>query len=172
MRELAQMSTKENLESAFAGESQANRKYLAFGEQAGKDGFTQVAKLFRAVAAAETIHAHAHLRALDGVKGTAENLAASMAGEKYEFTEMYPPMLETAKAEGHKKAERSMAYALEVEKVHYGLFQRALAAVEAGKDLPEAKILVCPVCGHTVIGDAPDHCPVCNAKGDKFTEAA
>lgn len=166
------MSTKENLESAFAGESQANRKYLAYGEQAAKDGFAQVAKLFRAVAAAETVHAHAHLRAMDGVKGTAENLAGAMAGEKYEFTEMYPPMLETAKAEGHKKAERSMAYALEVEKVHFGLFQQASEAVKAGKDLPEAKVLVCPICGHTVIGEAPDQCPICKARGDKFTEVA
>jgi rubrerythrin len=166
------MSTKENLKTAFAGESQANRKYLAYGEQAAKDGFGQVAKLFRAVAAAETIHAHAHLRALDGVKGTAENLADAMAGEKYEFTEMYPPMLEAAKAEEHKKAERSMSYALEVEKVHYSLFQQALEAVKSGKDLPAAAVMVCPVCGHTIIGDAPDQCPVCKARGDKFTEAA
>ena len=166
------MSTNENLKSAFAGESQANRKYLAYGEQAAKDGFTQVAKLFRAVAAAETIHAHAHLRALDGVKGTAENLADAMAGEKYEFTEMYPPMVEAAKAEGHKKAERSMTHALAVEKVHHELFQQALEAVNAGKDLPAAAVLVCPVCGHTVIGEAPDQCPICKAKGEKFAEAA
>ena len=164
------MNTNDNLKEAFAGESQANRKYLAYGEQATKDGFPQVAKLFRAVAAAETIHAHAHLKALDAVKGTAENLADAMAGEEYEFTEMYPTMLATAKAEGHKKAERSMTHALEVEKVHHGLFQHAIEAVKAGKDLPEATVLVCPVCGHTVIGEAPDECPVCKAKGDKFSE--
>ena len=166
------MSTQDNLKDAFAGESQANRKYLAYGEQAEKDGHTQVAKLFRAVAAAETIHAHAHLRAMDGVKGTAENLADAMAGEEYEFTEMYPPMVATAEAEGHKKAVRSMTHALEVEKVHYGLFKQAADAVQAGNDLPEAAIRVCPVCGHTVVGDAPDECPVCKAKGDKFTEIA
>jgi len=166
------MSTTDNLKDAFAGESQANRKYLAFGEQAAKDGYVQVAKLFRAVAAAETIHAHAHLRALDGVKGTLENLAAAMAGEDYEVKEMYPPMLATAKAEGHKRAERSMTYALEVEKVHYDLFQQAFDAVKAGQDLPATAILVCPVCGHTVVGDAPDTCPICRAMGDRFAEAA
>ena len=166
------MSTTDNLKDAFAGESQANRKYLAFGEQAAKDGFPQVAKLFRAVAAAETIHAHAHLNALGGVKGTVENLTAAMAGEDYEVKEMYPPMVAAAKAEGHKKAERSMTHALEVEKIHYGLFQQALDAVKTGKDLPTAAILVCPVCGHTVVGDAPDECPICKAKGDKFAEAA
>ena len=166
------MSTTDNLKDAFAGESQANRKYLAFGEQAAKDGYAQVARLFRAVAAAETIHAHAHLRAMDGVKGTVENLTAAMAGEDYEVKEMYPPMLAAARAEGHKKAERSMTHALEVEKVHYGLFQQALEAVKAGADIPAAAILVCPVCGHTVVGDAPDECPICHAKGNRFDEVA
>lgn len=162
------MSTKDNLQEAFAGESQANRKYLAYGERAAKDGFAQVAKLFRAVAAAETVHAHAHLRAMDGVHGTVENLEEAAAGEKYEFEEMYPPMLATAEAEGERRATMSMKYALEVEKVHYGLFNQALEATKAGADLPEAAVRVCPVCGHTVIGDAPDECPVCKAKGEKF----
>ncbi|MBF0249766.1 MAG: rubrerythrin family protein [Alphaproteobacteria bacterium] len=166
------MSTMENLQEAFAGESQANRKYLAFAEQAEKDGHAQVAKLFRAVAAAETIHAHAHLRAMDGVKSTAENLAEAMAGEEHEFTHMYPPMVEAAKAEGHKKAERSMTHALEVEKVHFELFKAAAAAVSAGGDLPAAAVRVCPVCGHTVIGDAPDACPVCGVKGEKYADIA
>jgi rubrerythrin len=166
------MKTTDNLKEAFAGESQANRKYLAYGEQAAKDGFPVVAKLFRAVAAAETIHAHAHLRALDGVKSTVDNLADAMEGEHHEFTSMYPPMLEAAKAEGHKKAERSMFHALEVEKVHYELFQAAAAAVKSGADLTDATVRVCPVCGHTVIGDAPDACPVCNCKGDRYTDIA
>lgn len=166
------MKTKDNLKEAFAGESQANRKYLAYGERAAKDGFAQVAKLFRAVAAAETIHAHAHLRAMDGIKGTAENLEDSAAGEKYEFEEMYPPMVATAEDEGDRRATISMRNAMEVEKVHHGLFNGALAAVKAGKDLDDAPIRVCPVCGHTVIGDAPDECPVCKAKGGKFQEIA
>lgn len=164
------MKTKENLKEAFAGESQANRKYLAYGERAAKDGFAQVAKLFRAVAAAETIHAHAHLRALDGVKGTAENLEDAAAGEKYEFEEMYPPMVATAEEEGDRRAAISMKNAMEVEKVHHGLFNEAMEAVKADKDLENAPIRVCPVCGHTVIGDAPDECPVCKAKGEKFME--
>jgi rubrerythrin len=166
------MKTKDNLKQAFAGESQANRTYLAFGERASKDGFDQVAKLFRAVAAAETIHAHAHLRAMDGVSGTAENLAEAAAGEKYEFEEMYPPMLATAEEEGNRRAAISMKNAMEVEKVHNGLFNEALEAVKAGGDLDDAPIRVCPVCGHTVIGDAPDECPICKAKGEKFMEIA
>lgn len=166
------MTTKDDLLEAFAGESQANRRYLAYGEQAANDGFPVVAKLFRAVAAAETIHALSHLRAMDGVKGTLANLTEAMEGEEHEFTDMYPPMVERAKAEGNKRAERSMTFALEVEKVHYGLFKQALAAVAEGQDLADAGIRVCPVCGHTVIGDAPDQCPVCKVKGERFTEIA
>lgn len=162
------MSTVDNLKEAFAGESQANRKYLAFGERAEADGFPGVAKLFRAVASAETIHALSHFRAMGGIKDTVENLKSAMAGEKEEFTHMYPPMVELAKAEGQKKAERSMAWALEVEKVHYELYAKALAAVEAGKDIGEIVIRVCPNCGHTVIGDAPDKCPVCSLKGENY----
>ncbi|MGD8589343.1 MAG: rubrerythrin family protein [Chromatiales bacterium] len=164
------MNTKENLKHAFAGESQANRTYLAYGERAAKDGFAQIAKLFRAVAAAETIHAHAHLRAMDGVKATLENLQDAAAGEKYEFEEMYPPMVATAEAEGERRATISMRNAMEVEKVHHSLFNAAIEAVKDNKDLDDAPIRVCPVCGHTVIGDAPDQCPVCKAKGEKFME--
>jgi rubrerythrin len=166
------MKTQDNLKEAFAGESQANRTYLAYGERAAKDGFAQVAKLFRAVAAAETVHAHAHLRAMDGIKTTAENLQEAAAGEKYEFEQMYPPMLATAEQEGHKRASISMRNAMEVEKVHHALFNQALAAVQADKDLDDAPVRVCPICGHTVIGDAPDQCPVCKAKGEKFIEVA
>ena len=162
------MSTLDNLKEAFAGESQANRKYLAFGERAENDGFPGIAKLFRAVAAAETIHAHAHLRAIGGIKDTVENLKAAMAGEKEEFTDMYPPMVAQAKAEGHKKAERSMHDALEVEKVHFELFTKALAAIEGGADLGEIVVRICPNCGHTVIGEAPDKCPVCALKGENY----
>lgn len=162
------MSTLDNLKEAFAGESQANRKYLAFGERAENDGFPGIAKLFRAVAAAETIHAHAHLRAMGGIKDTVENLKAAMAGEKEEFTDMYPPMVAQAKAEGHKKAERSMHDALEVEKVHFELFTKALAAIEGGADLGEIVVRICPNCGHTVIGEAPDKCPVCALKGENY----
>ena len=166
------MTTRDNLKEAFAGESQANRTYLAYGEQASKDGFEQVARLFRAVAAAETIHAHAHLRALDGVKSTAENLAEAAAGEKYEFEEMYPPMVALAEEEGDRRATISMRNAMEVEKVHHDLFNEALEAVKAGTDMADAPVRVCPVCGHTVVGDAPDQCPVCKAKGEKFLEIA
>jgi rubrerythrin len=162
------MSTKDDLQEAFAGESQANRKYLAFAQKADKEGFSQVAKLFRAVADAETIHAHSHLRVLDGVKSTGENLEEAIAGEHHEFTEMYPGFLQTAEAEGNKKAVRSMTNAMEVEKVHHDLFQQALAAIKSGKDLDSMQIYVCPVCGHTEIGEPPANCPVCNVKGEKY----
>lgn len=166
------MNTQENLKEAFSGESQANRTYLAYADRAEKDGFAQVARLFRAVAAAETVHALAHLRAMDGVKSTAENLQEAAAGEKYEFEEMYPPMVATAEQEGDRRAAKSMSNAMEVEKVHHDLFNAALAAVKSGKDLDELPVRVCPICGHTVIGDAPDTCPVCKAKGEKFTEVS
>ncbi|MBF0357651.1 MAG: rubrerythrin family protein [Magnetococcales bacterium] len=162
------MSTNDNLQAAFAGESQANRKYLAFADKAEKEGFAQVAKLFRAVADAETIHAHSHLRVLDGVKGTAENLGEAISGEFHEFTEMYPGFIDTAEAEGNKNAVRSMNNAMEVEKTHHKLFQQALAAVESGQDLENLQIYVCPVCGHTEIGTPPDTCPVCSVKKDRF----
>lgn len=166
------MKTNENLAEAFAGESQANRKYLAFGAAAEKEGLAQVAKLFRAVAAAETIHAHAHLKAMGGVKTTRENLAEAISGEQHEFEEMYPGFLATAEAEGARSAVISMRNAMEVEKIHLGLFQQALAAVEAGQDLAAADIVVCDICGHTEIGEAPDRCPVCGVAGKKYTAIA
>jgi len=166
------MATKDNLTAAFAGESQANRKYLAFAQKAEKDGLHQVAKLFRAAAEAETIHAHAHLRAMDGIKTTLENLETAVEGELHEFKEMYPGFLDQAKEEGNKKAEFSFAYALAVEEIHHGLYEKALASVKDGKDLPGAAVYVCPVCGNTVEGRVPDMCPVCSVPGKKFFEIA
>ncbi len=164
------MSSTENLKEAFAGESQANRTYLAFAKKADQDGFSQVARLFRAAAAAETIHAHAHLRVLGGVKGTDENLQVAIEGEGFEFQKMYPEFLAMAKEEGNRPAEISFKNALAVEEVHYGLYSGALDAVKAGNDLDAATIHVCPVCGNTVVGGAPDKCDVCGVPGDKFIE--
>lgn len=164
------MKTKKNLQAAFAGESQANRTYLAFAKKADKEGFSQVARLFRAVAEAETIHAHAHLRALEGVQDTAQNLEAAIAGEAHEFQEMYPNFIADAEAEGHKRALQSMRGAMAVEEVHHALYSAALSAVKAGNDLEEAAVHVCDICGHTVLGDPPDPCPVCRAKREKYSE--
>lgn len=164
------MGTMDNLAAAFAGESQANRKYLAFAAKAEKDGFPQVAKLFRAAAEAETVHAHAHLRVMGGIKTTTENLEEAIAGEGHEYKEMYPAFLEDALEEGNKQAEFSIRYAMAVEEVHHGLYTKALEAVQAGGDLAETRIYVCPVCGNTVEGDVPDSCSVCSVSGDKFTE--
>lgn len=164
------MSTKDNLKDAFAGESQANRKYLAFAKKAEIEGFSQIAKLFRAAAAAETVHALAHLRAIGGIKSTAENLDEAINGEGYEFREMYPPFLETAKEEGEKVAELSFKNALAVEEIHHSLYREALNSVKGGEDLPERKVFVCDVCGNTVYDEAEDPCKVCGAPKDKFTE--
>ena len=158
--------TEQNLKDAFAGESQANRKYLAFAKQAEKEGYPQVAKLFRAAAEAETVHAHAHLRTLGGIKSTRENLQEAISGETYEFKQMYPAMIETAKEEGRKDAERSFTYANEVEKIHAELYQKALDNLD---NLPEVDAYyVCSVCGYTCESQPPETCPVCGAKAQAF----
>jgi rubrerythrin len=160
-------TAEENLKAAFAGESQANRKYLAYAEKADADGFPQAARLFRAAAAAETVHAHSHLRALGAIGSTKDNLKDAIDGETHEYTAMYPEMLEGARAEGHSAAERSFNYALEVEKTHGKLYREMLEGLDtAGKE--EYAYYVCPVCGHTVGKQAPDTCPVCNTKGELF----
>jgi rubrerythrin len=159
-------TTESNLNEAFAGESQANRKYLAFAGKAKEEGFVNVARLFQAAAEAETIHAMGHLKALEGVKSTADNLRAAFAGETYEFTQMYPPMLQQAIADDHR-AKRMFAYALKAEAVHAKLYQMALEAVAQGKDLSEVSFYLCPVCGNIEFGKAPESCPICGAKGEK-----
>jgi rubrerythrin len=164
-------NTIENLEVAFAGESQANRKYTAFARQAEKEGYPQIAKLFRAAAEAETLHALAHLSNMGGVGSTLENLRAAVAGETYEFTEMYPPMVEQAKAENHK-ARHMLGYANAAEKVHAGLFGQALAALESGADLTTMEVYLCPVCGHVEFGTPPEKCPICGAPASRFQKVA
>lgn len=164
------MATLQNLQDAFAGESQANRKYLAFAKKAEADGYPQVAKLFRAAAEAETVHAHAHLRAMGGIKDTAGNLEAAIAGEGFEFQEMYPDYVAEAEAEGNRRAISTFKNALDVEEIHHGLYTQALDAVKAGNDLPEARIFVCDVCGNTVYGEPPERCPVCGVSHTRFFE--
>lgn len=156
--------------TAFAGESQANRRYLAFAKKAETDGYPAVAKLFRAAAEAETVHAHAHLRAAGGIQDTIANLKEAIAGEHYEFTDMYPGMIETAKAEGKDLALKGFEYANEVEKEHHDLYSQALAAIEAGHDIEDLKIYVCPVCGHTEVGVRSEKCPICGVPGNTFIE--
>ena len=157
---------EEFLKGAFAGESQANRKYLAFAAKADKEGYAQVARLFRAAAEAETIHAHNHLRALKGIGNTSQNLEAAIAGETYEFQQMYPEMIEAAQAEGNKEAERSFNYANEVEKVHASLYRKLLRSLGSSQD--NYPYYVCPTCGFTSEGHPPDACPVCRVKGEMF----
>ncbi|NTU43414.1 MAG: rubrerythrin family protein [Nitrospirales bacterium] len=157
--------TLQDLMDAFAGESQANRKYLAFAKKAEEEGLHQVARLFRAAAEAETIHAHNHLREMGGVKTTKENIEAAIAGESHEFTNMYPQMIEDAKAEGNRGAERSFTIANEVEKIHADLYKKAL---ENLGNNTETEYYVCQVCGNTVENEAPDVCPVCGAKKQAF----
>jgi rubrerythrin len=162
-------NTINNLKEAFAGESQASQKYLAFAKKAEKEGFRNVATLFRTAAQAERIHAEGHLGALDGIGSTAQNLAVAIEGETYEYTKMYPPMLKQAEAEGHK-AKRMFDYAAKAEAVHARLYQRALEAVQKGQDLSEAKIYLCPVCGHIEFGTPPETCPICKTKGSSYIQ--
>ncbi len=158
--------TEQFLKEAFAGESQANRKYLAFAAKADQEGFPQVARLFRAAAEAETVHAHSHLRALNGIHTTKENLQEAISGETHEFKTMYPEMIEAAKAEGQKAAERSFNFANSVEKIHAQLYQKLLDSL--GTSQENYSYYICPVCGYTAEKEPPGTCPVCGAKGEMF----
>lgn len=157
--------TEKNLQEAFAGESQANRTYLAFAKKAEQEGFSQVAKLFRAAADAETVHAHAHLRTSGGIRTTAENLKNAIAGETHEFTSMYPRMIAEAEAEGQQVALRNFKFANAVEQVHADLYQKALEGL--GRNV-EVDYYVCQVCGHTLEGEPAGPCPICNAAKSAF----
>jgi rubrerythrin len=158
--------TNTNMWAAFAGESQANRKYTAFARKAEEEGYPQVARLFRAIAAAETVHAINHFRALGEVKSTTDNLKAAMAGEHYEVNTMYPEFIQAAQADGEKRAERSMNWAWEVEKIHEVMYQQALETL--GKASEAFDYYICPVCGHTAERGAPDKCPICGTPGSRY----
>ena len=158
--------TYENLMAAFAGESQANRKYLAFARKADQEGQAQIAKLFRAAAHAETVHAMNHFKAAGEVKSTAENLQAAISGENFEVNTMYPPMLQEADTAGDKAASRSLGWALEVEKVHEKLYRNALQKID--QEQPEVDYYVCPACGFTHEGPLEGKCPICGMPGEKF----
>ncbi|MEN8257972.1 MAG: rubrerythrin family protein [Thermodesulfobacteriota bacterium] len=162
-------STTDNLKDAFAGESQANQKYRAFAKKADKEGFANIAKLFRTTAEAERIHAEGHLNALDQVGSTADNLQAAIDGETHEFEDMYPPMVTQAEEEGHK-AKVMFKFATKAEAVHAELYSKAMKAVKDGIDLDTADFYLCPVCGHIELGAAPERCPICGAKAHIFEQ--
>jgi len=165
------MPTTDNLKEAFAGESQANQKYRAFAKRAEQDGFPNVARLFRTAAEAERIHAEGHFRNLDGVGATAANLQGAIEGETYEYTTMYPPMLEQAKAEKHRAAGM-FQFAMKAEEVHAKLYKAALEAVAQGRDLAVTKFYLCPFSGNIEFGEPPANCPICGAKAEKFEQVA
>ena len=160
--------TDENLKSAFAGESQANRRYLAFAEKAEEEGFTQVAKLFKAAAQAETVHALNHLRITGQIQSTLENLDRAVSGETFEFKEMYPKYIDTAKQEGNKQALWSFDVANQVEQIHAKLFKKAIDTLKNKKPMEKVDYYVCGVCGNTVESEAPDKCPICGSPKEKF----
>jgi rubrerythrin len=164
--------TIENLKSAFAGESQANRRYLAFAWKAEEEGFTQAAKLFRAAAEAETIHSMNHLKTLGEVKSTLENLSTSLGGETFEFTKMYPEYIGIAKQEKNKQATWSFDIANKVEQIHAKLYQKAIDALKNKTEMPNVDYYVCGTCGNTVEGEPPEVCPVCGAPKSKFFKPA
>ncbi len=161
--------TQKNLGSAFAGESQANRRYLFFADRADEEGHPVIARLFRAVAEAETVHARNHLKTMGGIKSTRDNLEVAIEGEYYEFTRMYPGFIEQAKAEANQDAEISFNLANKVEKIHHGLYQKARKALDEGEPLKDEPYFVCQGCGYTVGGEAPEKCPVCGAPRKMFT---
>lgn len=160
-------TTIENLKEAFAGESQANQKYRAFAKKAEQDGYPNIARLFRTAAEAERIHAEGHLKALEEICSTIENLHAAIQGETFEYTRMYPPMLAQAEADGHK-ARRMFGYAVQAEEAHARLYTLALEAAQQGKDLTETEFYLCPVCGRIELGKPTEACPTCGTKPDKF----
>ncbi|BHH86182.1 rubrerythrin family protein [Desulforhopalus sp. 52FAK] len=160
-------TTTDNLKEAFAGESQANQKYKAFAKRAEKDGFANIAKLFRTTAEAERIHAEGHLKALEMIASTAENLQSAIDGETFEFEEMYPPMLDKAQEDGHK-AKTMFKFAVDAEEVHAIIYKKALEAVKNGVDMDVSDFQLCPVCGYIEVGSIPEKCPVCGAKGKVF----
>jgi len=161
-------NTQDNLQDAFAGESQANRRYLFFADKADEAGHPVIARLFRAAAEAETVHARNHLRAMGGIKSTRDNLKAAIGGEHYEFTQMYPGFITQAKAEGNQQAETSFTWANKVEKIHHSLYQQALKALDEAAPLEDEAYFVCQGCGYTVGGEAPERCPVCGAPRKMF----
>jgi rubrerythrin len=162
------MGTNENLREAFAGESQANRRYLAFAKKAEEEGLKNVARLFRAAAEAETVHALNHIKADGGVKVTKENIQVAIEGEKYENVEMYPKFIEEAKKEGNTEAEKSFDWANKVEKIHQGLYEKVLERLDAGQDIEEKDYYVCQTCGNTVESEPPEACPICGMPKNQF----
>jgi rubrerythrin len=164
--------TDDDLKAAFAGESQANRRYLAFAKKAEEEGFTQVAKLFKAAAEAETIHALNHLRTVGDVRSTLDNLNAAFAGETFEFQKMYPEFINTAKQEGNKQAAWTFDVANKVEQVHAKLYQKAIDALKNKKELEKVDYYVCGVCGNTVEGSPPDKCPICGSPKSMYFKPA
>ena len=162
------MKSDDNLKAAFAGESQANRKYTAFSRKAEQEGFAQVARLFKATAEAETVHALNHLRTMKEVRSTIDNLNAAMEGEIYEHNKMYPEFIKVAESENRVDAKKTFDYANKVEKIHAELYQEAIETVKTGKDLPATDYYVCQICGYTVKGEAPDKCPICGSLKNQF----
>jgi rubrerythrin len=160
--------TEDNLKSAFAGESQAHMRYLIFAEKAEQEGFPNVARLFRAIAYAEQVHATNHYNTLGMIRETTDNLQVAIDGETYEVNEMYPAYKAIAELQGEKGAQRSTNWALQAEKVHAGMYQKAKQGVERKEDIPLGPVFICEACGYTVEGSAPDRCPVCGAPKERF----
>lgn len=160
--------TNDNLKSAFAGESQAHMRYIIFADKAEEEGFKNIARLFRAIAFAERVHASNHLNTLNGINLTVDNLNVAIQGERFEVNEMYPAYKMVAELQDEKKAINSMHYALEAEKIHESLYTEAKEAAKSGKDLEIGDIYICPLCGHTVVGNPPKRCPICGVLGDRF----
>lgn len=162
--------TEGNLRSAFAGESQAHMRYLIFADRAEKEGYANVARLFRAIAYAEQVHATNHYRELGDINVSPQNLQVAIDGESWEVEEMYPAYLAVAQLQEEKGAQRYMGYALETERIHAQIYKEAKEAIEKGVDPELGAIYICQVCGHTVEGEPPEKCPLCGAKREKYVK--
>lgn len=162
------MDTKKNLEDAFSGESKASRLYFAFAEKAEKEGYKNIARLLKAAAFSETIHARNHLNALKSISSTADNLKKAVEGEAYEVADMYPRFISIAEEEGNDEAVRTFNWAYETEMVHKEYFEEALQSIEANTDIAEEEMVVCSNCGYTMLGEIPERCPICGAPKSMF----
>lgn len=163
-KKLNENKTIDNLMEAFAGESQANRKYLAYSKKAEKEGKINAAKLFKAASDAETLHALKHFEVAGKVASTADNLKDAVAGETHEYKDMYPDFVKTAETEGNKAALNSFTFAMKAEEVHAKLYQEALENLDQAE---EVFYYLCPVCGN-IEKARPDKCSICGVSGEKF----
>ena len=161
-------TTSSPLHLAIVDEAQASHRFLAYAKKAESDAQPQIATLFRALAAAETVHTTNHLRNTGEIKSTLENLIQSITDETLAAGTLYPQYRALAQQEGNLGAEWSLSVAAQVEQIHVQLLQQALHALQHQQPLPTVEYYICQVCGHTIQETAPDKCPICMAPRTQY----